>query len=305
MRDNNVDPPMITLQRLRVLKTVANEGRFSKAADILGITQPAVSLQIRQLESYCEGVIFERTGSGLILTELGSIVLRYADQILGLSDELEDATRQFTRVEKGSIKIGASSTPGDYIVPGLIGKFNDLYPKIDVSLHISNSETVMTMLNSREIDIGVGGVETADPALCSFPFEKDEIVIVCNPKQESNLNELNLAELVNMPMVTREKGSATRTVAEAKITEKRLEIGPLMELGSNEAVKSAVKNGSGLAMLSKHSITSDVEAGKLSVLNNKEWQCYRDLYVYFRCDKVFTPAQQKFIDLLREQNNIN
>ena len=177
MRDNNVDPPMITLQRLRVLKTVASEGRFSKAADILGITQPAVSLQIRQLESYCEGAIFERTGSGLILTELGSIVLRYADQILGLSDELEDATRQFTKVEKGSIKIGASSTPGDYIVPGLIGKFNDLYPKIDVSLHISNSETVMTMLNSREIDIGVGGVETADPALCSFPFEKDEIVI--------------------------------------------------------------------------------------------------------------------------------
>ena len=105
MRDNNVDPPMITLQRLRVLKTVANEGRFSKAADILGITQPAVSLQIRQLESYCEGAIFERTGSGLILTELGSIALRYADQILGLSDELEDATRQFTKVEKGSIKI--------------------------------------------------------------------------------------------------------------------------------------------------------------------------------------------------------
>ena len=305
MRDNNVDPPMITLQRLRVLKTVANEGRFSKAADILGITQPAVSLQIRQLESYCEGAIFERTGSGLILTELGSIVLRYADQILGLSDELEDATRQFTKVEKGSIKIGASSTPGDYIVPGVIGKFNDLYPKIDVSLHISNSDTVMSMLNSREIDIGVGGVETTNTALCSFPFEKDEIVIVCNPKQESDLNELNLTELVNMPMVTREKGSATRTVAEAKITEKRLEIGPLMELGSNEAVKSAVKNGSGLAMLSKHSITSDVEAGKLSVLNNKEWQCYRDLYVYFRCDKVFTPAQQKFVDLLREQNNIN
>ena len=105
MRDNNVDPPMITLQRLRVLKTVANEGRFSKAADILGITQPAVSLQIRQLESYCEGAIFERTGSGLILTELGSIVLKYADQILGLSNELEDATRQFTKIEKGSIKI--------------------------------------------------------------------------------------------------------------------------------------------------------------------------------------------------------
>ena len=305
MRDNNVDPPMISLQRLRVLKTVSNEGRFSKAADVLGITQPAVSLQIRQLESYCEGPIFERTGSGLILTELGSIVLRYADQILGLSDELEDATRQFTKVEKGSIKIGASSTPGDYIVPGLIGKFNDLYPKIDVSLHISNSDTVISMLNSREIDIGVGGVETTHSALCSFPFEKDEIVIVCNPKQESSLNELNLAQLVSMPMVTREKGSATRTVAEAKITEKGLKIGPLMQLGSNEAVKSAVKNGSGLAMLSKHSITSDVEAGKLSVLSNKDWQCYRDLYVYFRCDKVFTPAQQKFIDLLRAQNILN
>ena len=182
----------LSLQRLRIFYTAAKSGRFAKAAEILGITQPAVSLQIRQLENHLGGKVFERTGTGIVLTELGEMAIQYTEQVLNLIKDLEDKSRQFTNIEFGSVKIGASSTPGNYILPTVIANFVELYPGIDVSLEISNTEKVVSQILSRRIDIGVGGRETTDNQLCSFAIDKDEIIIIASPKKANSLRNLDL-----------------------------------------------------------------------------------------------------------------
>lgn len=292
----------LSLQRLRIFYTAAKSGRFAKAAEILGITQPAVSLQIRQLENHLGGKVFERTGTGIVLTELGEMAIQYTEQVLNLIKDLEDKSRQFTNIEFGSVKIGASSTPGNYILPTVIANFVELYPGIDVSLEISNTEKVVSQILSRRIDIGVGGRETTDNQLCSFAIDKDEIIIIASPKKANSLRNLDLQEVLSSMIVTREKGSATRAVAETYAGALNLTFGRKIELGSNEAVKSAVRNGVGVAMLSKHAVLTELTSGQLARIELEEWQCYRDLFVYYRCDGVYTPAQMKFIESLQKKS---
>ena len=292
----------LSLQRLRIFYTAAKSGRFAKAAEILGITQPAVSLQIRQLVNHLGGKVFERTGTGIVLTELGEMAIQYTEQVLNLIKDLEDKSRQFTNIEFGSVKIGASSTPGNYILPTVIANFVELYPGIDVSLEISNTEKVVSQILSRRIDIGVGGRETTDNQLCSFAIDKDEIIIIASPKKANSLRKLDLQEVLSSMIVTREKGSATRAVAEKYAGALNLTFGRKIELGSNEAVKSAVRNGVGVAMLSKHAVLTELTSGQLARIELAEWQCYRDLFVYYRCDGVYTPAQMKFIESLQKKS---
>lgn len=302
MNTNFSSPGSLSLQRLRIFYAAAKTRRFAKAAEILEITQPAVSLQIRQLEDHLGGKVFERTGRGLVLTELGDMAIQYTEQVLNLIQDLEETSRQFTNIEFGSVKIGASSTPGNYILPSVIANFIELYPEIDVSLEISNTETVVSQILSRRIDIGVGGQETTDSHLCSFPIDKDEIIIISSPQKADSLKNIGLQNVLGSIVVTREKGSATRAVAETYASELNLTFGKLIELGSNEAVKSAVRNGVGVAMLSKHTVLAELASEQLAHVELDEWQCFRDLFVYYRCDGVYTPAQMKFIESLQKRS---
>ena len=302
MDEDILTKPGITLQKLRILIAVANEGKFSKAGDKLGITQPAVSLQVKELEIFLGASIFERISTGVKPTELGQQLIIYARQILSLTLDLENSARQYSNLELGSLNVGASSTPGDYILPMIIKDFHSSYPGINITLSITNTETVINQLIERKIDIGVGGKENTLPEIQSFELDKDDIIIVSPPKLAEAFAGKNLQDIANLALVFREKGSATRTVAEDYLKQKGIALKNILELGSNEAVKSAVKYGAGSAMLSRHAVKEDLDAGHLCKIEHDDWDCSRNLYVYQIAKSITTPAHSKFINSLEGWN---
>ena len=288
----------ITLQKLRIFLAVANERKFSKAGDQLGITQPAVSLQMKEFENFLGAPLFERIATGVRPTELGERLILYAKQILSLAQDLEDSARQYSDIRIGSLKVGASSTPGDYILPMIINDFRTDYPGINITLSITNTETVINQLLEREIDVGVGGKESYLTEIKSFQLDNDDIIIVSSPKLANLFNGKTLQDIANSGLVFREKGSATRMVAEEYLSRQGILLNNILELGSNEAVKSAVKYGAGAAMLSRHSVKEELEANHLIQISHSDWNCSRSLYVYQISKSTPTPAHSKFIATL-------
>ena len=291
--------PGITLQKLRILIAVANEGKFSQAGDKLGITQPAVSLQVKELEKFLGASIFQRIPTGVKPTELGQQLIIYARQILSLTIDLENSARQYSNLKHGSLNVGASSTPGDYILPMIIKDFRSNYPGINITLSITNTETVINQLIERRIDIGIGGKENTLPEIHSFELDKDDIIIVSPPKLGEVFVGKNLQDIADAGLVFREKGSATRTVAEEYLKKKGIVLNNILELGSNEAVKSAVKYGAGSAMLSRHAVKEELESRHLFKIEHENWNCSRSLYVYQIAKSTTTPAHSKFIKSLK------
>ena len=180
----------------------------------MGITQPAVSLQMKEFENFLGAPLFERISTGVKPTELGERLILYAKQILSLTQDLEDSARQYSDIRIGSLKVGASSTPGDYILPMIINDFRTDYPGINITLSITNTETVINQLLEREIDVGVGGKESYLTEIKSFQLDNDDIIIVSSPKLSNLFNGKTLQDISNSGLVFREKGSATRMVAE-------------------------------------------------------------------------------------------
>ncbi len=292
----------INFHRLHIFHTVARMGSFTKAAAELGISQPAVSIQVRELESNLGVTLLVRIRSGVSLTDTGEVVYQYTRRIFSLADEMTHSIQNITGLKSGRLTIGSSSTPGEYILPLAIGVFRQRHPQIEITLSISNTEEVIEQILNRDTDLGMVGSPISLEGLKSFPYVTDEVIPVVSARHAlTEKGDVRLDDIAKEPFIMRESGSATRHAAESYIAHLGMKVHIGMELGSNEAVKRAAAAGLGIGLLSKFSIDPDVAAGYISALKVRGWRCERPLTVFYRDEAHMTTAQLTFLNLLRDE----
>ncbi|MDA0769574.1 MAG: hypothetical protein BZY79_02345 [SAR202 cluster bacterium Casp-Chloro-G4] len=288
--------------QLLIFHSVARLGSFSKAANELSISQPAVSIQVRELETTLGAPLIHRLRRGLQLTDTGTAVFGYTQRIFALSEEMRSAVQDIQGLKAGRLTIGSSSTPGEYILPWAIGKFRRQYPGVEVSLAITNTQSIVERIVNHELDLGMAGATVNLQGLASFPYVEDEIVVIASPDHPlAKIDEVSLQDLDGEEFILREEGSATRSTAEECLKDGGITVKVNMELGSNEAVKRAVAAGLGLGIISKFAVEPDTLAGFLTVVDVKGWDCRRPLTVFHRNDRNLPPAQKAFLTFLQEQ----
>ena len=290
----------INFHRLFIFHTVARLGSFTKAAVELKISQPAVSIQVKELERSLDTTLLSRLRTGVVLTDTGGTVYDYTRRIFALADEMSFAIQDVSGLQSGRLTIGSSSTPGEYILPLAIGRFLERYPRVEVSLAISNTQTIVDQILNRELDLGMAGAPVDIKGLVSFQYVQDEIVLVASTTHAlARKLRVTLDDVADEPFVMRESGSATRRAAEECFDARGIQVRVVMDLGSNEAVKRAAAAGLGLGVLSKFSVGPDVAAGYLTVLSVEDWKCERPLTVFYRDDTHISAVQRAFLSVLQ------
>ena len=259
-----------TLDQLRILKAIVDEGSFKKAADSLFVTQPAVSLQVQNLEKQLEIAIFDRGGRKAQLTEAGKLLLNYCEKILGECQETCKAIEDLNNLKGGSIIIGASQTTGTYLMPRMIGLFRQKYPEVSVQLQIHSTRRTGWSVANGQIDIAIIGGQLPlelNESLEIIPFATDELALVLptnHPLAKSK--ELTKEDLYSLKFVTLDNQSTTRKVVDQLLSSSGLDVQRLhieMELNSLEAIKNAVQSDLGAAFLPVVSIERELSAGSI------------------------------------------
>ena len=255
-------------RRLQVFSTVARLLSFTKAAEALHMTQPAVTFQIRQLEDYFNTRLFDRTHNRISLTTAGHLVKDYADQIISLYSEMDNEVRKLTGDVLGPLVLGASTTIGEYVIPSILGQYQNKFPDVAVRLHVANTEGVLHMVESNEIDIGIVEGPVSNKNLVSRVCWNDELVIVTPPGHALvSAGPVSVEEVVKYPFISREEGSGTREVILEYLQSAGLDMSDLnltMEFGSPESIKSAVSAGLGISILSIATLDKELELGRLA-----------------------------------------
>jgi len=250
-------------RRLQVFHSVARHLSFTKAAEALHMTQPAVTFQVRQLEEYFNTRLFDRTHNRISLTEAGKRVYEIGGRIFELYAEMDHAIKELTGEVSGVLIIGASTTIAEYMLPALLGDFKAKYPDVNVRLKVSNTEGIVSMVESNVIDLGVVEAPVANKHLAVELCKKDQLVAIVSPNHPlANREKLGVEDLIGNPYICREEGSGTREVINEYMQDvgaSPAELDIIMELGSPEAIKGAVEAGIGIAVLSKATLIKELK----------------------------------------------
>ena len=291
----------LNFHQLYIFQMVANHLSFSRAAEAMAITQPAVSIQVQELEKFLGITLFHRRPRGLKITEAGNAVLAYAQQIFALSSQLIYTVQEMEELHSGRLVLGASSTPGEYVLPLVVGRFRQIYPGIQVELVIGNTSNIMQRILDGDMDLGMIGdhVEESSSELDMVDYQDDDIVLVAAPSHSvHSLERPNVEQIVELGLVAREQGSATRLAAERQFRTLGTVPKIAVELGSNQAVKQAACAGGGIGIISKLGITAELNAGMLKVLDVAGWACRRPLTLIQPKDRYLSPSQRAFREFL-------
>jgi len=290
--------PAPNFHHLEIFHAVARLESFSRASEELLISQPSVSLQVRDLERYYGAPLFHRQGRGIKLTDVGEVVFQYTHKLFDTVEEMRRSVDALRETVTGRLVLGASSTPGDYLAPRLLGLFRGFHPEVEVTLHIGNSDTITRQILAREIDLGLVGDRVTNDAIVCTDFYADELVVFGPSDHPLAGQPIPPERLSAEPFVMREDGSATRRIAEARLKELGVTVRVAMELGSNEAVKRAVAAGLGLGMLSTLALEVDTAAGYVKQIPVTGLECRRDFYVLYHGGRYLNRPQQAFLDLV-------
>jgi DNA-binding transcriptional LysR family regulator len=254
-------------RRLQVFHAVARQLSFTKAAEQLFMTQPAVTFQIKQLEEHLNTRLFERSHGRIALTPAGELVFSYAERILTLSEELETRVGEMTGAISGPLLLGASTTVAEFYLPQILGEFKARHPHVQAHMTVANSETVANRVAEHSLDVGLvesasqfHGVQT--DVICD-----DVLVLICSPGHRlAKARSVTAAEVAAEPFVSREPGSGTREVSDHYFNQGRIApeaINVVMELGSPEAIKGVVETGLGVSILSRVTVAKELKLGVL------------------------------------------
>ncbi len=290
-----------TLDQLRILKAIAAEGSFKKAADLLYVTQPAVSLQIQNLEKQLEITIFDRGGRKALLTEAGRLLLEYCERILNQCDEACKAIEDLNSLKGGTLVIGASQTTGTYLMPKMIGLFRQKYPEVSVQLQVHSTRRTGWSVANGQIDLAIiGGQLPSDleNLLQVIPYATDELALVLPSNHTlANKNELLKEDLYKLNFVTLDSQSTTRKVVDKLLQDSGLEIQRLkieMELNSLEAIKNAVQAGLGASFLPVVSIEKELSAGTIHKAFVADLEVKRELKLITNPSRYTSRASEVF-----------
>lgn len=275
-------------RRLQVFHAVARHGSFTRAAEHLFMTQPAVTFQIKQLEEHFNTRLLDRGHGKVTLTPAGEIVLAYAERILNLSDELESRVSELTDELAGTLTIGTSTTIAAYWMPHLVESFKRKYPRVIPRVIVGNSQLTEGRVASREIDLGLIEIVTDQPGIERTTAARDELLVICKPGHPlSSASALSAADLLDHPFITRDPGNAIRELAEGFFEAAGIGMEQLMicaELGSLATVKHLAAQGQGFAIASAVAIQRDLREGRLAAVP-LEPRLYTPLEVIIPKDK--------------------
>lgn len=286
-------------RRLQVFHAVAKHLSFTRAADALFMTQPAVTFQIKQLEEQYGTRLFERRHGGILLTPAGELVLSFAERILALSDEMETRLGEMTGEMRGPLLIGASSTIAEFMLPRILGEFNALYPQVRARLIVANSESIEGRVAEHTLDVGLIEAPAKISGLHSQICCEDELQVICAPDYPlAGMRSVAPKALVDYEFISREPGSGTREITDAYFREHKIDPETLkaqMELGSPEALKGVVATGLGFAIVSRAAVAKEVQLGTLVAISLKP-PLKRSLYLVYPEDRFQSRLTATFVE---------
>ena len=290
-----------TLDQLRILKAIAEQGSFKKAADILFVTQPAVSLQIQNLEKQLEITIFDRGGRKALLTEAGQLLLDYCERILNQCDEACKAVEDLNSLKGGTLIIGASQTTGTYLMPRMIGLFRHQYPDVSVQLQVHSTRRTGWSVANGQIDLAIIGGQLPpelEDLLQITPYATDELALVLPINHKfAKEKQLSKEDLYKLNFVTLDSQSTTRKVVDQLLKNSGLDVQRLrieMELNSLEAIKNAVQSGLGAAFLPVVSIERELSSGTIHKPNMIDLGVKRELKLITNPSRYTSKASEAF-----------
>lgn len=284
----------LTLRQLKVFESVARHLNFTRAAEELFLTQPAVSMQVKLLEKQLGLALFEQLGKSVHLTEAGQEVLGYARNISQQLDELEAVLNRMKGLAGGKLRISVATT-ANYFIPTLLGTFSRRFPEVTVSLDVTNREILLQQLSENTVDLVIMGQPPAEADVEAADFMENPLVIVAPPEHAlAKQKKIPLKRLQDEVFLVREPGSGTRIAMERFFTEREIQLKTGMEVGSNEAIKQSVQAGLGLGLLSRATIEQELELKRLVELNVAEFPIMRHWYMVHRRGKRLSAVAEAF-----------
>ena len=288
----------ITLRQLRIFEAVARHSSISRAARELHLTQPAVSMQVRQLEEQIGLALLEQIGKRLFLTEAGLELRKFAQRFASQTLELQSAMEQLRGLQRGLLRLAVVST-ANYFLPPLIAELTRAHPGMHISLQVANREAVLAALSDNRADLAVTGQPPDQEELEGQHFMDNPLVVIASPAHLlAGAGQVPMQRLAAETLVVREPGSGTRAAVERHFAAYGAECRTGCELNTNEAIKQAVQAGLGLAVVSAQTVELECQTGRLVILPVEGFPIIRRWYLVHRRDKRLSAAALAFRDLL-------
>ena len=283
-----------TLHQLRIFRTVAEQSSYTKAAAALHLSQPAVSMQVKQLEQTVGMSLIEQLGKKIYLTEAGEAIYKSAQVIARQLDEASETIDHLQGIKRGRLRISVATT-ASYFVPRILARFADLYPQIAISLDVTNRQALLSQLDNNERDLVIMGEAPVNRDLDAQPIMDNPLVMVAAPNHPLvGVDRVEVSALANLTFVIREQGSGTRAAIERFFESADVNIQSTMEMTSNEAIKQAVQAGLGLGICSRYTVELELETHRLSEVNVEGFPLMRKWYLVNRAGKRLSRVASLF-----------
>ena len=292
-----------TLHQLKVFEATARHGSFTRAAEELYLTQPTVSIQVKQLTKAVGLPLFEQIGKRLYLTQAGQQLLETCQRVFEGLEQFEMAIADIKGMKQGQLKIAVITT-AKYFVPRLLGPFCQRFPGIDISLKVTNHQNIQERMANNEDDLYIISQTPEQPDLTIHPFLENPLVVIA-PKNHPLVGKTNIPiqALNGEQFIMREPGSGTRQAVQTLFEENEVDVKVRLELGSNEAIKQAIAGGLGISVLSVHTIISEGTKGEFAILDVENFPIERHWYVANLAGKQLSVVADTFLKYLMEESH--
>jgi DNA-binding transcriptional LysR family regulator len=295
----------MNIHQVHIFNIAAKTLSVTKTAKKMHLSQPSVSIQIKDLEDSLNVRLFERINRKITLTDAGQVFYTYSEKLLNLIDEINAVMNEFSSGDVGKLVLGTSNTIGIYVLPKYLGFFKEMFPKAEISMMILNRQEALEQCISGELNFAFLQDPPKHPDLHAEFFMKDELVIVCSPKHRwAGKDHLTIKMLTSEPeqIILREEGSGTRGLIEYVLKRYGIERNVTMELSSSEGIKRAVEANLGVAVLSKNVIKTELKNKSLVAIDIKDLNTKRDFYIVHNKKRKFMPLMEKFYEFILEKH---
>jgi DNA-binding transcriptional LysR family regulator len=292
-------------RQLTAFCAVVDRRSFSQAAEVLGVSQPAVSLQIRALEERLGTQLIDRSGRRVEPTEAGLRLYRGAQRLLALEEQLvEEVAAGDGGPLRGRLELGASSGPGETVLPLLLGEFQRRHPDVHVALAVHDTQTIVDLVSRRELELGVVGASRRHRGVAFEPFFRDEVILVCGPDHPFAGRTIGLDELKSEPLILMQEGAGVRLVIEDELRRAGVRLRDLdvrLELGVKESVRVAVRAGFGVSFISRTSVEADLAEGAIAEARVEGLEPAREISLVRATGRRPTRLAEAFVAFARER----
>lgn len=303
-QDREIGTEPMNTRQLEVFCQVIVRQSFSMAAEDVGLSQPAVSFQMQALEKELGTALLDRSQRRVVPTETGKILYRHARQILVHIQDLQREIDQVHGLYRGSLLLGASTGPGEHVLPQLLSQFKADRPEIDVALRILPTDEIIEQVLSYELEVGIVGAKILHPKLVFEPFVEDQLIVIAPPEHRwMGSGAVSTQELLRKPWILQQPGAGVRTMLESELAERGLSITDLnvhMEAGLQESIKTAVSAGAGIALISKFAVQQELAFGTLVQIDVHDLPMVRDqFYLVRHRDRQLSPLIRAFLSFAK------